>query len=345
MRNNTIVTSTNSIEGAIIEKYIDVISTNVVVGTNFFSDFGASITDIFGGLSDTYQIKLQKIYKIGIDKLKVKARNIDANAIIGLKVDFDEVSGKGKSMFMISVVGTAVRIKKHETLLNKDLNFIIESDELEIEVEKEIIITKVNSNTHLSKEDWNFLLNYPIVEISSKILDIYINQLINPELSNESIRENTAKYFTLLEEDYSTKILYQSLLTNPNSTLRVIRISNLFSPEKLYNIINEIHLDTLVSCINVGKKHYSKNDLDYMEKIELYLDNLENLGKIEMTKSVLGKTKEKYICPDGHSNNAEIEYCSNESCYKNIKGISIKQNQIINKYKLRIKSLKKMMLS
>ena len=35
-----IVTTTNSIENAEIEKYIDLISTNVVIGTNFFSDFG-----------------------------------------------------------------------------------------------------------------------------------------------------------------------------------------------------------------------------------------------------------------------------------------------------------------
>ena len=43
-----IVTTTNSIENAEVEKYIDLISTNVVNGTNFFSDFGASYTDLFG---------------------------------------------------------------------------------------------------------------------------------------------------------------------------------------------------------------------------------------------------------------------------------------------------------
>ena len=106
-----IVTTTNSIENAEIEKYIDLISTNVVIGTNFFSDFGASLTDFFGGYSDSYQNKLQKIYSSAIDNLKQKAANMGANAILGLKIDFDEISGKGKSMFMISAIGTAVIIK------------------------------------------------------------------------------------------------------------------------------------------------------------------------------------------------------------------------------------------
>ena len=111
MRNKVIITTTNSIENTEIEKYIELISTNVVIGTNFFSDLGASLTDLFGGFSDSYQTKLQTIYKVALDDLKNKAGNIGANAILGLKIDFDEISGKGKSMFMISAIGTAVIIK------------------------------------------------------------------------------------------------------------------------------------------------------------------------------------------------------------------------------------------
>ena len=74
MNQNLLVTITNNIENASIERYIEVISTNVVIGTNFFSDLGASFTDIFGGYSDTYQNKLQNIYTIAIENLKKKAK-------------------------------------------------------------------------------------------------------------------------------------------------------------------------------------------------------------------------------------------------------------------------------
>jgi len=91
MDNQFLITTTNSIEHFEIECYVEIISTNVVIGTNFFSDFGASLTDLFGGFSGSYQNKLQEIYNIAIDNLKKKAKRMGANAIIGLKIDFDEI--------------------------------------------------------------------------------------------------------------------------------------------------------------------------------------------------------------------------------------------------------------
>ncbi|QQT61207.1 heavy metal-binding domain-containing protein [Sphingobacterium multivorum] len=43
-----IVTTTNSIEGREISRYNDPIAANVVIGTNIFSDIGASYVDCFG---------------------------------------------------------------------------------------------------------------------------------------------------------------------------------------------------------------------------------------------------------------------------------------------------------
>lgn len=44
-------------------------------------------------------------------ELKAKAKSFQADAIVGLHIDFDEVSGGGKSMFMVSASGTAVMIE------------------------------------------------------------------------------------------------------------------------------------------------------------------------------------------------------------------------------------------
>ena len=101
------MSTTNTIEGCPIKKYIDTICSNIVIGTNIFSDFAASFTDFFGGRSDSYRRKLEIIYSEASKALKQKALNMGANAIVGFKVDFDEISGKDKSMFMVSVSGTA----------------------------------------------------------------------------------------------------------------------------------------------------------------------------------------------------------------------------------------------
>src|SRR5204862_5385939 len=77
---------------------------------NLFSDFLASFADVFGGRSQTYQKQLSSLYNESIERLKIAAFEIGANCIIGLHVDLDEISGKGKSMFMITALGTAVII-------------------------------------------------------------------------------------------------------------------------------------------------------------------------------------------------------------------------------------------
>lgn len=107
-----IITTTNSIEGAEITSYMRLVSANIVVGTNFLSDFMASFTDFFGGRSNTYQQELDKVYQNAINEISAKATAIGADAIVGLKMDFNEISGKGKTMFMVSAVGTAVKLRK-----------------------------------------------------------------------------------------------------------------------------------------------------------------------------------------------------------------------------------------
>ncbi|MBR1800502.1 MAG: heavy metal-binding domain-containing protein [Bacteroidaceae bacterium] len=44
-----IITTTPILEGMPIKEYRGIINTNIVIGTNLFSDFAASFTDVFGG--------------------------------------------------------------------------------------------------------------------------------------------------------------------------------------------------------------------------------------------------------------------------------------------------------
>lgn len=60
MNNGFLVTTTGYIEGGHIRKYIDVVSCNVVMGTNIFSDIAASFRDILGGRSAATKSSLKK---------------------------------------------------------------------------------------------------------------------------------------------------------------------------------------------------------------------------------------------------------------------------------------------
>lgn len=148
-----IVTTTNSIEGYTVKRYLGVVNANVVIGTNLFSDIAASLTDVFGGRSGSYKSKLNTIYDEVMKELTEKAKSYHADAIVGLHVDFDEVSGGGKSMFMVSASGTAVTFEKNiedryyiYDLLEKITNYkekgIITNEEYEFEKSKILSLHK-----------------------------------------------------------------------------------------------------------------------------------------------------------------------------------------------------------
>ena len=44
---------------------------------------------------------------IAFEDLKRQTAQKGGNAIVGIKMDFDELSGKGKAMFMVLISGTA----------------------------------------------------------------------------------------------------------------------------------------------------------------------------------------------------------------------------------------------
>ena len=148
-----IVTTTNNIEGYTVKRYLGVVNANVVIGTNLFSDIAASLTDVFGGRSGSYKSKLNTIYDEVMKELTEKAKSYHADAIVGLHVDFDEVSGGGKSMFMVSASGTAVTLEKNiedryyiYDLLEKITNYkekgIITNEEYEFEKSKILSLHK-----------------------------------------------------------------------------------------------------------------------------------------------------------------------------------------------------------
>ena len=143
MKKNIILTTTHIIPNYEVVESRGLVFANVVLGANFFSDFAASLTDTFGGTSGTYQSKLSTIYDQVIKKIESEASQKKCNAIIGLKIDFDELSGKQKSMFMVNATGTACIARPVEQIhYNSDSNGM-DANELDNAVKKFKILNKI----------------------------------------------------------------------------------------------------------------------------------------------------------------------------------------------------------
>ena len=105
-----LVTTTPSIEGKRITKYCGVVAGEAILGANVFKDLFASIRDIVGGRSSTYERELQKAREIALVELQDRAKDMGANAVVGVDLDY-EVLGKGNGMLMVSASGTAVMVE------------------------------------------------------------------------------------------------------------------------------------------------------------------------------------------------------------------------------------------
>lgn len=104
-----IVTTTPTIEGKSIKEYLGIVVGEAVMGTNMFRDLFAGIRDIIGGRAAAYEKELVKARKIALDELQENARNIGADAVVGVDLDYEVVGQKG-AMLMVSISGTAVKL-------------------------------------------------------------------------------------------------------------------------------------------------------------------------------------------------------------------------------------------
>lgn len=345
MNTDFIITTTNNIEYGTIQKYINTVCSNVVVGTNIFSDFAASITDFFGGRSASYQKKLETIYKEASEELKRKACRLGANAIIGFKVDFDEISGKDKSMFMVSASGTACIVKYKECLQESKQkeDGIIEQAELEKEILRRFIIKSIETGNGLEEQWVEFLCGNPQKDLVDTLIKNYIIISTGTYQNENSIKQ--LRYIERVFSNYSGEIIipsiYSKYLEEGCGCIKSLIINcNLFDAKSVLDVLqNNISLG--VAILSAKRDYYTKEEIEVMESILRFLDNLPDLGKIEAVKSgMFGKEQSKYICPNGHKNDFNETYCTNSTCGLNIKGLTKKQVEKIEQFREKVEALK-----
>ena len=103
-----LTTTTPTIEGRQIAQYFGVVTGEAVLGANLFRDLFAGIRDIVGGRSASYEKELRRAREVAIEEMQANARELGANAIVGVDIDY-EVLGESNGMMMVAVSGTAVR--------------------------------------------------------------------------------------------------------------------------------------------------------------------------------------------------------------------------------------------
>ena len=103
--------TTNAIEGKRIKEYKGIVFGEIIAGINVIKDIAAGLTNFFGGRSGSYEQELLTARGQALQELEQRASELGANAIIGVKVDYEAISNQGSNMLMVIASGTAVVVE------------------------------------------------------------------------------------------------------------------------------------------------------------------------------------------------------------------------------------------
>jgi len=100
-----LITTTATLDGQRITRYLGLVSGEAILGANVFRDIFASVRDIVGGRSASYEKELRRAKDIAVEEMTSQAAALGATAVIGVDLDYETI---GDSMLMVSASGTAV---------------------------------------------------------------------------------------------------------------------------------------------------------------------------------------------------------------------------------------------
>jgi len=109
---NAVLLTTETSPNLNVTKRIEIVTAECAFGMNMFKDLFAGVRDIVGGRSEAVQKTMRDSRKTVLYELKKEAYEVGANAVVGVDLDYVELSNAG-SMVMLVASGTAVIIEEN----------------------------------------------------------------------------------------------------------------------------------------------------------------------------------------------------------------------------------------
>lgn len=107
-----LLSTTDVIQGAIIDSYLGIVTAEVVYGSNFLRDLFASLRDFVGGRTGSYERLFEEGQRKALEELEKKAQELGADAVIGIEIDTGTINvDQSGVLLLITATGTAVKIR------------------------------------------------------------------------------------------------------------------------------------------------------------------------------------------------------------------------------------------
>ena len=104
-----ILSTTNNIDGTPVKNYLGIVTGETIIGANIVKDVFASIRDIVGGRSGSYEKVLREAKDTALKEMTENAKRLNADVILGVDLDYETVGNRG-GMLMVTSSGTAINL-------------------------------------------------------------------------------------------------------------------------------------------------------------------------------------------------------------------------------------------
>ena len=343
-----LISTTNTFDNAKIIYYYGAIATNLILGVDFWEENEASVLNSLGVEPESLRNKLDRMYAIIEKRLENKAFQLGANAIVGLRIDFDEVSGKGKQMFMATATGTACIIEKQVEDREEEDDKVVPNQVTDKQIKKLLVSRKIKEKLEKgrwcpSDEIWDYIISNHMLELA----DLLTKNLFK-WIEVDDWKEYWVKYREYIGEfpyQKAVDLLYPYIKEAPDQMISLIEYYKLFNAKQIIKFIEQGEVSLAIRLLFSSKDFYEKKDVKEMEEIINKLESLPDKGKRENVVSGLFSKKEEemYICPNGHKNKIDEEFCSVENCGLNIKGLTFSDIKSIEAFKDKVDGIKELL--
>jgi uncharacterized protein YbjQ (UPF0145 family) len=103
-----LILTTPAIEGKKITEYHGLVTGESLLGANVYKDLFSGVRDVVGGRTSAYEEELKKARTVALDSMQEKAEKKGANAVIGVRLAYQNLGGTMGNTIMVTVFGTAV---------------------------------------------------------------------------------------------------------------------------------------------------------------------------------------------------------------------------------------------
>ena len=110
-RSSIPLVTTPEVPGRPATEPLGVVAGEAVLGVNVFRDMFAGIRDFVGGRSGSYQKSLREAREHALADMAEEARDLGADAVVGVDLDYETIGTERGAMLMVSANGTAVRLR------------------------------------------------------------------------------------------------------------------------------------------------------------------------------------------------------------------------------------------